>query len=235
MQSVMKQSHAPMTVKDLSVLLWSIARLGNTNEALPTLLNKKAEVLLNETALNTFEIEFESVRSQGVLTNPEEEGEEMEMEEDEVEEENEIISSSLLADLERIGDSDTEVQPVMRENTLNIQAIGMIYWSLAQVLRNPRQQFHKYSELFVSKHLDKMIAENKVPEGNDPIDVIDQFLKTGANMIHQQASHQGLNINKQTLKFLAKVVRTRKQMSMVLNQDGESIKLKLGRQSDFSH
>jgi len=36
----------------------------------------------------------------------------------------------------------------------------MIYWGMSKLLRAPRQRFHKYSEVFVEKQLEQMIAEN---------------------------------------------------------------------------
>jgi hypothetical protein len=46
----------------------------------------------------------------------------------------------------------------------------MIYWGLSKLLRSPRQKFHRYSEVFIEKSIDKMLSENKVDQ---PVEVFD--------------------------------------------------------------
>ena len=37
---------------------------------------------------------------------------------------------------------------------LNSQAFGMIYWGLSKIMQNPRQKFHKQSEIFLEKAIE---------------------------------------------------------------------------------
>lgn len=73
-----------------------------------------------------------------------------------------------------------------------------------------------------------MLAENKIPNEADPVDVFDNILQSCSVFAHQQGFKKGLNINKQTLKLISQAVRVRKQLALVLDENGTSIKLKMG-------
>lgn len=158
-----------------------------------------------------FEVEWDGGRQRVQGSEDEEGGEEEEQDLDQ-----------LMLELEEINDdldeAKSEEQAISPYKGLNTRAMGMIYWGLSQTLRQPRQQFHKYAEVFMEKQIDRMLSENKTE--SDPVDIFDQILQASAVMVHQQSFKNSLNINKQMVALLSKSVSARKSMAKVLDLDG---------------
>lgn len=72
----------------------------------------------------------------------------------------------------------------------------MIYWGLSKTRYHQRTQFHKLAELFIEKQIDRMLANNEVPDHKEPVDVFDQILQTSAVMVHRQGFSRALKISK---------------------------------------
>jgi len=57
---------------------------------------------------------------------------------------------------------------------MNTQALGMMYWGLGKIAQQPRQKFHKYTEVFIEKSIDQMMSQShRELMDQDPIEVFD--------------------------------------------------------------
>lgn len=82
-QSVLKQNDEEMKLKDIAVVLWAMARLEvhkKTTTNLPKLLMKKAEEMMNQTVIDSFDLDFGPANPSRDRINPGTEDEEDENE-----------------------------------------------------------------------------------------------------------------------------------------------------------
>uniref|UniRef100_A0A7S3CM00 Uncharacterized protein n=1 Tax=Strombidium rassoulzadegani TaxID=1082188 RepID=A0A7S3CM00_9SPIT len=102
-----------------------------------------------------------------------------------------------------------EVQDQSELSYLNTQALGMMYWGLSKISLHPRKRFHRFTELFIEKTIDKMEQGPLNKVGDNPISVFDQLLQTTAVMMYTQSYLSNINLSKGILDQADKVLAIR--------------------------